>query len=93
MGFGNLEEFNKALLANQAWRAGCNPNALWVQILKARYFLSSSLPNAEKGSRSSWCWSSLLEGLKVLKDGCYWQIGNGNLVKIWEDKWIPNLHN
>ena len=92
MGFRNLEVFNKALLAKQAWRAMCNLNAFQVKILKARYFPNTSLLNVEKGSRSSWCQSSLLEGLKVLKERCCQQIEDGNLVKIWEDEWIPNLH-
>ena len=27
----------------------------------------------------------------MVEDGIRWSIGNGDKVKIWSDKWIPNL--
>ena len=69
-----------------------NPNSLWIKILKARYSPDSSFLKAFKGSRASWGWSSLLDGLKVLKKGCCWKIRDGKLVKILDHKWILELH-
>ena len=31
-------------------------------------------------------------GLEVIKKGSYWRIGDGNSVRIWHNKWIPDLH-
>ena len=63
-----------------------------ARILKARYFPNYTFLKASKESWASWGWSSLLEGLTILKNGCCWKIGNGKLVKIYEDKWILELH-
>jgi hypothetical protein len=36
----------------------------------------------------SYTWRSILKASWVLKKGCYWTIGNGVDVDIWEDNWI-----
>ncbi|CAL8989562.1 unnamed protein product [Prunus brigantina] len=78
IGFRDLSIFNKALLAKQCWRILKNPEALWVKILKARYFPFTGLFDAKKGVRASWAWSSLLAGRDIIKSRARWQIGNGN---------------
>lgn len=90
IGFRDLESFNKALLAKQCWRIIKNPNALWVKILKARYFPNCSFLEASKGSRASWGWSSLLAGRNTIDTNARWQINNGRKVDVWKDRWIPN---
>ena len=30
-----------------------------------------------------------MEAQKVVQLGCCWQIGNGGLVSLWRDKWLP----
>ncbi|XVE89752.1 hypothetical protein DITRI_Ditri20bG0020100 [Diplodiscus trichospermus] len=68
LGFRDLEVFNDALLAKQAWRVLQEPNALWVKILKGLYFHDRDFFETRKGSRASWSWSSLLVGRDFLKD-------------------------
>jgi hypothetical protein len=39
-----------------------------------------------------WCtytWRSIQKGLRVLRNGMIWRIGNGRSVRIWRDPWIP----
>lgn len=45
---------------------------------------------ATKGSKASWCWSSIIDG-RVLKKDFIWDIGSGTSVRIWGDKWIPSI--
>lgn len=67
MGFRNLHDFNIALLAKQSWRILHEPYALWVRVLKGRYFLDGKFLEAQKGGRASWAWANILEGREVIK--------------------------
>ncbi|KAL4291122.1 hypothetical protein GQ457_14G012230 [Hibiscus cannabinus] len=91
MGFRDFQAFNMALLAKQAWRLLHNPEAKWVQILKGIYFPFSNPLSVPKCKQGSWAWNSLQEGLSFLSQDIRWNIGNGNGVMIWENKWIPTL--
>ncbi|KAK9913636.1 hypothetical protein M0R45_037446 [Rubus argutus] len=91
MGFRDLESFNLALLAKQCWRIQNNPKALWVRILKARYFNHCKFFQAKIGSRSSWAWSSILAGRETISLGARWQVNNGKSIQVWEDRWVPNI--
>ncbi|XP_061999011.1 uncharacterized mitochondrial protein AtMg00310-like [Rosa rugosa] len=89
LGFRNIADFNVALLAKQAWRLHSNPEALWVRVLKSRYFPAGSFWDAGRGCSPSWAWSSLLEGRSLLSAGSLWCIGSGATVNSWLDNWIP----
>ncbi|PRQ57482.1 hypothetical protein RchiOBHm_Chr1g0348821 [Rosa chinensis] len=82
MGFRDLQDFNQALLAKQGWRILTNPTALWVRVLKARYFPMDTFFTARKGSSPSWLWSSMLHGRDLLKPNVVWQIGNGINIPV-----------
>lgn len=43
LGFKDLEYFNKAMLAKEAWRLPYNPSSMAVQIMKEKYNRSSEL--------------------------------------------------
>ena len=56
---------------------------------KAKYFLNGDFLNASLGRHPSYSWHSIMEAQKVVQLGCCWQIGNGGLVSLWRDKWLP----
>ncbi|CAN6587433.1 unnamed protein product [Malus baccata var. baccata] len=91
MGFRNFQEFNDALLAKQCWRLIADPDSLWAQVMKARYFPNCSFLDASKGGRASWAWSSLLVGRELILNGAHWQIMGGEEVRLWVDRWLPAL--
>lgn len=91
MGFSNFSDFNDALLAKQCWRLVMDPNSLWAQVFKARYFPHCSFLEATRGGRALWGWSSLLVGGDILLQGAHWQILNGANVRVWRDRWIPSF--
>ncbi|KAM1984996.1 hypothetical protein ACFX16_013203 [Malus domestica] len=91
LGFRNFRTFNDALLAKQCRRLISEPHSLWASILKAQYFPHCSFLNVQRGSRTSWAWTSLLVGRDVLLKGAHWQIMDRKIVRLWVDKWLPSL--
>ena len=89
MGFRNFKAFNQAMLAKQAWRILSNPSSLVTWVLKSKYFPTSDVLNAKLGSLPSYSWRSIHGNLEVIRKGSRWRVGNGKLIHIWEDRWLP----
>ena len=83
MGFRDIEFFNLALLARQAWRLLQEPNSLSARILKSVYYPASSILEAEVGKNPSQVWRSIVEGRDMLKLGLVKRIGSGEDTHIW----------
>ena len=91
MGFRYLYSFNLAMLARQAWRIIQHPPSLCAKVLSAKYFPRKSIPEATPRKGISYTWRIILKGLKLLKRGIIWRVGNGNSIKVWTDPSIPQV--
>ena len=89
MGFRDLQAFNLAMLAKQGLRMLEEPSSLMARFYKAKYFSNCDVLGASIGSNPSYAWRSINKSLEVLKQGTRWRVGNGKLVHIWDDKWLP----
>jgi hypothetical protein len=89
LGFKDMELFNLALLAKQAWRILQAPQTLSARILKAVYFPHYDIMTAGLGTRPSQVWRAILEGRDALKLGLIRRIGDGNTTSIWNENWLP----
>lgn len=92
LGFKDLVIFNKALLAKQCWRLIQNPDSLISQIIKAKYYLNSSFLESEFGKRPSFILRSFMTAKDIISHGIIWRICDGHSIKIWGDKWLPNVN-
>jgi hypothetical protein len=93
MGFRDIKAFNEALLAKQGWRIFTEPNSLMARVLKAKYFAKCNFLQAKLGQKASYSWQSILKARWILKNGCFWLVGQGNNINIWDDRWInPQNH-
>ena len=89
MGFQDLKAFNLVLLAKQGWRLQTNTNSLVHKVFKARYFPNGDYLSAELGNHPSYAWRSILAAQSIVRQGHQWQVGNGQNLDIWNDKWLP----
>jgi hypothetical protein len=89
LGFRDMELFNIALLARQAWRLLSNPTSLSARILKALYYPENDILTADLGPRPSKIWRAISEGRDALKLGLIKRIGSGEQTRIWSDNWLP----
>ena len=90
MGFRDLHCFNLALLGKQSWRSLCEPKSLCARMLRAKYYPSGDLLNAELKKGSSCTWQSILYVIQTFKRGHVWRVGDGSGINIWTDSWIPS---
>lgn len=90
MGFRRIKAFNKAMLAKQMQRLINNGETLAAQVLKAKKFPNSSPLVAKKPFRASYTWQSILYSSELVEHGAVQRVGDGNLVKVWVDRWIRN---
>jgi hypothetical protein len=89
MGFRDLQKFNQALLARQAWRLLVRPDSLCARIMKEKYYPNGALLDTSFPQVASPCWRSIEHGLELLKKGVVWRIGDGKQINIWRCNWLP----
>lgn len=90
MGFRDFESFNQALLAKQAWRLLHCDESLVAQVLKGKYYETSSFMQAPLGKRPSYAWRSVLDGRALLSQGLKITVGNGSHLHVWSDPWLED---
>ena len=89
MGFRDLVSFNKALLAKQCWRLLTSPDSLAAKVISAKYYPNLSFMDVTLGTKPSFAWRSIYGVRDLLENGLIWRVGNGKMIKIWGDCWIP----
>lgn len=89
LGFREMKLFNWALLSKQSWRLVMGTCRLLDQIIKARYYPSSSFMEFELGSNLSYTCRGIREVKWVLRRGLRWRVGDGEYIRVWVDAWIP----
>lgn len=89
LGFRDIEKFNDALLAKQAWRILQYPDCLMAKTLRGRYFSQSNVLNASRGYIASFGWQSILHGRNLLRTGLRYIVGDGSMIQTWLDPWLP----
>ena len=90
MGFRDIQAFNQALLAKQAWRLIHNTHSLAYRVYKRRYFPNCSFMDAELGNNPSYVWRSLLAARNIICEGSKWKVGDGRTIDISTHNWLSH---
>jgi len=91
LGIRDIQLFNQALLAKQAWRILTAPNSLLARVLMGKYCHKESFLKTQVTTACSHGWRSILHGRDLLSEGIGKAIGNGETTKVWADSWT-SLH-
>lgn len=76
LGFRDTYLFNLAMVAKQAWHLTQDTESLSARLLKAVYYPTSDVLEAELGNHPSQIWRAIIQGKEVLRQG---------LIRIQED--------
>ena len=68
-------------------------DSLLFKVYKAKYFQHTSFLEASIPNHSSFAWRSITRGRDLLIQGSKWRVGNGSLINIWTDRWLPSKTN
>ena len=93
LGFCDLKSFNKALLAKQGWRLLQCQDSLLFKVYKSKYFQQTSFLEALVSNHSSFAWRSITCRKDLTIQGSRWRVGNGSLINIWTNRWLPSETN
>jgi hypothetical protein len=90
MGFRDLYSFNLAMLSRQVWRLLQVPDSLCSRVLRAKYYPNGDILSAVPVAGMSYVWRSILNGVKIIKEGMIWRVRSGENINMWNDPWIPS---
>ena len=93
MGFRDIQNFNKAMLAKQVWRFLNNKDSLLFKVFSSKYFpmgnifiLFIPIP-----SKCSYAWRSILQSREVIQKRAVWRVGDGQMIDIWSQSWLSDV--
>ena len=66
------------------------PDLLMSRTMKARYFSGKFVWEIGQKGIDSWCRKSLLIARGMLEEGMRIRVGDGDQIKVWEDRWLPD---
>ena len=90
LGYRDMHLFNLAMLARQGWHLLLNPESLCAQVLRSKYYPDGDLLLVVEKPGISYSWRSIIRGVRALKNGLVWRVGDGTQINIWLDPWIPH---
>jgi len=91
LGIKRPHHMNDAFLMKMLWNLITKPNDLWCKVLYSKYGRNKDLRVAiDSKSYDSPLWKALTGIWKQFQQNIVWQLGNGNNINFWMDKWAPN---
>lgn len=88
LGIREIQTFNVALLAKQAWRIINKPDCLLSKVMRGKYCSKISFLQVPETKSMSHGWRGILAGRDLLVTNLGKAIGNGEETRVWKDPWL-----
>ncbi|XP_050266577.1 uncharacterized mitochondrial protein AtMg00310-like [Quercus robur] len=89
LGFKKAKNVNSALLAKLAWMIASKRDRLCMRILSSKYKVKEDWLRAEASKHVSPIWKVIENAKAIVSKGACFIIGDGSLVDVWLDPWVP----
>jgi len=93
MGFRDFQKFYNALLAKQVGVLFINETHSFFKVFSAKYFPNGNILKALVHPKCFYAWRSILQAREVIEKGAIWRVGNGQLIDVWQHRWLPEPNN
>ncbi|RVW78939.1 putative ribonuclease H protein [Vitis vinifera] len=89
LGVRSLAFLNKALLCKWSWRFAMEREALWRQVISAKYGEEEGgwRSCVVRGSYGVGLWKAIRRGWEAVGNNLVYSVGNGRRIRFWEEKW------
>ena len=93
LGVKDIQRFNKALLGKWLWRFGMERDALWRQVVAAKYGSNWGGWGTKevKDSYGVSLWKSIHRGWSSFSNHLFHLVGDGSRVQFWHDRWCGDM--
>ncbi|PNX73126.1 hypothetical protein L195_g029024 [Trifolium pratense] len=90
LGIKRPHHMNNAFLVKMLWNLINNPDDLWCKVLYGKYGRNDDLRvTIYSQPYDSPLWKALTGIWDQFQQNIVWQLGDGNNINFWLDKWIP----
>ncbi|XP_078178780.1 putative mitochondrial protein AtMg00310 [Carex rostrata] len=88
LGVRDLQATNESMLMKFLWRMAAGSEALWVKIVKAKYFPRSDLWHSKRDYKCTGFWNNMMKLRAVLQLWLQWRIGGGDVCGAFAQPWF-----
>ncbi|KAF7830690.1 putative glycerophosphodiester phosphodiesterase, protein kinase RLK-Pelle-LRK10L-2 family [Senna tora] len=86
-----MRSMNCAMLTKLGRRLIEDRNSLWAKVVRSKYKCGSDLiPLVDKRRKGSCVWKGICKVWERVEQGLKWNLGDGNTVRFWKDRWVPD---
>ena len=90
LGIKSICEWNSAAMVKHLWKLiQPEDTSLWAKWVRENLLKDRSIWHISAPQDSSWTWHKILSLRDKFKDCAKYQVGNGQLVFLWYDYWLP----
>ena len=93
MGFRSSKKFNDALLAKLTWMVLSKRDSCCMKALRSKYKVRDDWMHATPIKNASQTWKAIKRLKRVIAKGVCFLVGDGTVIDIWKDPWVPWLPN